>query len=285
MKTLSILILSLLCGTIFADTLYLSNNSVVKGTIISLDDTNVKIETLDGILDVEKNRIVRGEFLGEGNELSGNLVFEFLLNGIIKDSSGSGYPIVTKSIPYTNGVFGDKKSAIQSKGEGQYFYIESSKTINNIDNFTIAMNFYPEDTTDNRFLISNWGNTFANGKAEGRFSISVKGRNLVFFVVDSKGYYQSLGAVDVLNLKQWNSVAFRFYSGQLSIYVNGKTVATSNIPESKLSNGDWPLYFLTAKYGKDFSKYNIIGKIDNIKMYDAFLTDKELNLLYKIENM
>ncbi|MGL1890365.1 MAG: LamG domain-containing protein [Spirochaetaceae bacterium] len=285
MKTLSILILFLVGGLLSADTLYLSNNNVVKGKIIELSDTVVKIETSNGVLEVEKTRIVRGEFFGEGSELSGELVFEFLLDGKIKDTSGSGYPIVTKSIPYTEGVLNDEKAALESSGDGQYFYIEDSSSISEVDNFTIALNFYPVDTTKYRYLISNWENTLKGGKANGRFTLAVKGKNLVYNVVDSSGYHQALAVNDVLNLKQWNSIAMRFNSGEMSLYVNGETVGKNVIPLTTLLKGSWPLYFLTYKFGLDFTTYNIVGKIDNIKMYNAFLSDSELNLLYKIENM
>ena len=43
----------------------------------------------------------------------------------------------------------------------------------------------------------------------------------------------------------------------MSIYLNGQTVAENNISSETLMKGDWPIYFLTAKYGNDFKKYNI----------------------------
>ncbi len=270
----------------FADSIYLSNNNVVKGTIVSMDSKVVKIETADGILEVDKDKIVRGEFFGEGDELSGNLVFEFLIDGSIKDSSGSGYKVKTKSIPYTEDILNDENGALWSKGEGQYFYIEDSRTISEIDEFTIAMNFYPDDTTEQRYLLSNWYSIFKDRKAEGRFSVSVLNKTIVFFVVDSKGYYQSIAAKDVLNLKEWNSVAVRFGMGEMSIFVNGETVAESTISTDTLLKGEWPLYFMTAKTSinkkDDFKKYNIKGKLDKIKMFDSTLSDNELNLLYKL---
>lgn len=279
--TILVIIVFVSFNSLFSDSLYLANNNVVKGKIVSMDDKIVRIETANGILEVEKTKIVRGEFFGEGNELSGDLILEFLLNGKIKDSSGNGYPVKTKSIPYTKGVFNDDKGALKSEGEGQYFYVENSKMLNEIDSFTVAMNFYPQDTSENRFLVSNWNNTYGNGKAEGRFSLSVLGDSLMFFVVDSKGYYQSVGAKNVINLKKWNSIAVRFNKGELSLFVNGKTVAKNSISETELLKGEWPLYFLTAKYGENFKKYNIIGYIDNIKVFNTSLSDSELNLLYK----
>lgn len=282
MKTLSILILFFVPVLLFSDTLYLSNSNVVKGTIKSIDDDGIKIETADGLLEVSRSKIVRGEFFGDGDELSGDLVLEFLFDGKIKDSSGNSYPVKSKSIPYTLGINGDESGAIESKGNGEYFYIESSESISKIEEFTIAMNFFPEDTSSNTFLISNWENTFENYKAEGRFSLSVLNESIVFYVVDSNGYYQSLVAKDVLKLKEWNSVAISFSTGEMSIFVNGETVARNTISEDSLLKGNWPLYFLTAKYGKDFKNYNIKGKLDNFKMFDSALSDNELNLLYKL---
>lgn len=282
MKSVILIIIICIKSTLlFCDSLYLSNNSIVKGTIISLGEDIVRIETQNGILEVDKSRIVRGEFFGTGKELSGELVFEYLLDGRIKDSSGNSYIIKSKSIPYTEGVLNDEKGALQSKGSGQYFYIEDSKKISEIDNFTISLNFYPVDTSENRFLISNWKNTFSDGKAEGRFSLSVLNKDLIFFVVDSNGYYQSVGSKDILKIKEWNSLAIRFNDGEMSLWVNGETVAKNRIKENRLLKGNWPLFFLTAKYGNDYNKYNIIGNIDNIRMYNTSLNDEELNLLYK----
>ncbi|MBN2618321.1 MAG: LamG domain-containing protein [Spirochaetales bacterium] len=282
MKTLYIFILSLVGVIIFSDTLYLSNGNSVKGSIVSLNDTLVKIETQNGILEVSKDKIVRGEFFGNGQEISGNTILEFLFDGKIKDSSGNAYPVKTKSIPYDTGVLNDEGGAIKSSGNGEYFYIENSKTISDIEEFTLAMYIFPEDTSENTFLISNWGNTYKDGKADGRFSLSVKNRNIAYFVVDSNGYYQSVFAQDVIELKKWNSVAIRFTKGELSIYVNGATVASNKISENSLLKGNWPLYFLTAKNGDDYKKYNFKGKLDKFMMLDSSLSDNELNLLFKL---
>jgi len=279
-----ILIIFLSVGYLYSDSIYLSNGNVIKGSIIFMDKDLAKIETADGVLEIEKKRIVRGEFFGDGNELSGDLVFEFSIDGNIKDTSGSGYKIKTKSIPYTEDVLNDENGALLSKGGGEYFYIEDSKTISDIEEFTIAMSFYPIDTTEQSYLISNWQNTYKNRKAEGRFSLSILNKTVVLFVVDSNGYYQSIAASDVLKLKEWNSIAMRFGSGKMSLYVNGKTVAENTIPTQTLLKGEWPLYFMTAKYVKnrveDFKKYNIKGKLDKIRMWDSTLSDNELNLLY-----
>ncbi len=279
MKKIFLLII-LLNSFIYADNLYLSNDNIVKGKILSINEEVVRIETSDGILEVNKERIVRGEFFGTGKELSGNLVFEFLCDGTIKDSSGNAFSVITKSIPYIEDKLNEKSSALLSKGDGQYFYIENSSRISEIEEFTIAMSFYPEDTSDNRFLISNWKNTYGDKKAEGRFSLSVLGTSLVFYVVDTEGYFQSISVKDRLELKKWNNLAIRFFKGTMSIYLNGQTVAENNISSETLMKGDWPIYFLTAKYGNDFKKYNIKGRIDKIKMFDSALTDNELNLLY-----
>lgn len=283
MKTLYIFTLLIASTLSMADSLYLSNNNVVTGTIVSMSEDIIKIETDNGILEVGKDKIVRGEFYGDGDEINGNLVFEFLFDGKIKDSSGSGYPIKSKSIPYREGVDGKKNGAIHSSGTGQYFYIENSNTISAIEEFTIAMNFFPEDTSENSFLISNWKNTNSKtGQAEGRFSLSIYKTTIAFYVVDSKGYYQSLFSKDKFNLKEWNSLAIRFSEGKMSLYVNGETVGENEISLGTLLKGNWPIYFMTAENGEDFEKYNFKGKLDKIKMFDSTLSDKELNLLYKL---
>lgn len=280
-----ILIIFLASEFLFGDMVHLSNGNVIKGTIIDLNEDGIRIETGDGVLEVTRDKIVSGEFFGSGQEVEGNLVFEFLIDGNIKDTSGSGYKIKTKSIPYTEDRLSDPKGALLSKGEGEFFYIEDSSTISQVEEFTLGMDFYPEDTTSNCFLISNWENTYKDRKAEGRFSLSVLNRTVVFFVVDSNGYYQSIAASNVLNIKEWNSLAIRFGEKKMSIYVNGKTVAEQTISTEKLYKGSWPLYFMTAKYVgssgvTDFRKYNIIGRLDRIRMWDSSLTDSELNLLY-----
>lgn len=269
-----------LCQNLIADTLYLSNGNVVKGVMLSANEEIIKFETQNGILEVDKSKIIRGEFFGSGEELSGDLVFEFLFDGRIKDSSGNGHQVKTRSIPYVPGVLNDDKGAIESDGNNRYFYITNGSRVSEYDEFTIAMDFWPMDTTNNSFLISQWENTFNGGKAEGRLSLSVKNRDLMFFVVDEDGFYQSLGKKDIINLKDWNTIAVKFKEGEMSLYVNGETVASNTISKNALLKGEWPIYFLTAFAGDDFKLFNVIGKLDNIKMFDAALTDGELNILY-----
>lgn len=274
------LICFFLCQNTIADTLYLSNGNVVKGVMLSATDKVIKFETQNGVLEVDKSKIVRGEFFGSGEELSGDLIFEFLFDGRVKDSSGNGNQIKTRSIPYVPGMLNDAKGAIESDGNNRYFYILNGSKVSDVEEFTVAMSFWPKDTTKNSFLISQWENTFDRGKAEGRFSLSVKNRDLMFFVVDEDGYYQSLGKKDIINLKEWNTIAIKFKEGEMSLFVNGETVASNTISKTSLRKGEWPIYFLTAKAGDDLKLYNAIGKLDNVKMFDVALTDSELNLLY-----
>jgi hypothetical protein len=65
MKIRCIFILLLISISIYPDSIYLSNGNLVTGEIISLTEDVIKIKTKDGILEVDKNKIVRGEFLGQ----------------------------------------------------------------------------------------------------------------------------------------------------------------------------------------------------------------------------
>lgn len=282
MKVLYIFILSIALFSLNADSIYLSNNNVVTGTIVSMTEDIVKIDTTNGILEVKKENIVRGEFFGTGEEISGTKLLEFLLDGSIRDSSGMGYPVTTKSIPYDNGVDGENKGALKSNGDGQYFFIKEGTDLTTFDEFTIAMYFYPEDTSKNSFLVSCWNNTLKDGKANGRFSLSVMKTSLAFYIVDAQGYYQSVSIKDKLKLMEWNAIAIRYKEGEMSIYINGETAVSNKVPREGLLEGDWPIYFMTAKYRDDYKYYNLKGKLDKITMWDSSLSDKELNLLYKL---
>lgn len=270
---------------LFSDTLYISNGNIINGTIKSLDESSVKIETPDGILEVDKSKIVKGEFSGEGEDYLEDTLFFFQINGDIKDISDNKMPVKVQSIPYTEDRENIKSSALLSKGTGQYFYIEDSSFLNSVVEFTLAMDFYPEDTSKQTFLVSNWYSTYKNGKAVGRFSLSVLNRDVVFFIVDGNGNYQSIVAGKSLELKSWNKLAVRYNRGEVSIFVNGETVAESSFTNNKLFLGDWPIYFMTSKYafkdGKtDMSMFNIKGKLDKIRMLGFSLSDNELNSLF-----
>jgi hypothetical protein len=121
------------------------------------------------------------------------------------------------------------------------------------------MFLYPQDTSRNTFLFSQWDSTYSDGKAKGRMSLSIQNRNLMFFIVDSEGNYHGVGASDCLNLRAWNVVAVTYLKGEMTIYTNGETRVRKTLSNKGLLKGEWPLYFLTANDSLKNDKYNIVG--------------------------
>lgn len=242
-----------------------------------MDEEALKLKTENGILEIQKEDVVSGEFTGSGSRLFTDLLGEFLFEGSVKDSSGNNLEVVTKSILYTENEEGTASSALFSKGEGNYFYIKGESLPSSPKEFTISFRLWPVRENTTKYLVSQWKSTRGK-KAEGRVAICYKDEAITFYIVDEKGNYQSLWVKDLLKADEWNNLAFTYKEGYMKIFHNGEVKGEHKISGTGLYSGEFPLYILTAAppEGKGFSYYNPRCRLDDFRIFSKALREEDV---------
>ncbi|MCK4542811.1 MAG: LamG domain-containing protein [Spirochaetales bacterium] len=278
-----LIFLLILLSPLSADEVELMNGDLVTGKIISMDEQIIRLRTSFGVVEVERRRVKTG-FFGPYNELpQEGLIAYFPFNGGLNDFSGQNRELFNSgTVIFSDGVDSSEESAFESNGTGQYLYLEESEELNTLNSFTLCFWIYREDRAGTHYMVSKWENS-SEDRAEGKFALSYRNQDITFYIVDKTGYYHSLRARDVLLDERWNHVAASFEGGTLRLYVNGESVAEEKIPEIELYVDSSPLVLLSAKSSTDdpWGYYNVTGRIDNFRLYNRGLSDKEIEIIYK----
>jgi hypothetical protein len=288
---------------LYADELELSNGDIITGTIVSMDEEEVVIETEYGRLTIKRKFVKKGIFAGEDaviitsenpyNQDSAvidysldipgkGLVCELLFDNSLSDTSGTMYTIKNiNNIPFCTGIDGIENHAVSSDGSGRYLVITDYKELDVVNSFTISFWIYVEIWGKTQYILSKWTSTEGE-KAEGKFAIHTKQGFVLCYIVDAAGTYYNVFTEKPMKLHVWNHIAILFDKGKTQIYVNNQLAGNKTFGFTGLKQDSSPLYILTAKAvkGNTYAYYNLFGMLDNLRIYSRSLSEEEIAALY-----
>ncbi|MBN1699812.1 MAG: LamG domain-containing protein [Spirochaetales bacterium] len=299
----------LICTTLsasfcFADTLELTNGDTITGTIVSMDEEKVIVQTDYGLLQIRREYIKEGIFTSNGEGMSGQnmennpiegsgtekpanppvrgLIGEFLFNGNLLDTSGhSDILLNVNNTGFGKGADNSEKSAIEADGTGKYLFTSSLKEFDECHSFSISLWVYIRNSTKSQYLISKWASS-SGEKAEGKVALNIKVPAIRCFVVDAEGYHHNLHVAEAIKQEQWQHIVVICDMGELRLYVDNKLYGKKQYSFTRLKKDNAPLYILTAKANnaRTWSYYNCDGLIDSLRIYDRMLSEAEIAALY-----
>jgi len=300
-----ILILSVLQPG-WSDYLELTNGDHISGTIVSMNETTVKLKTSYGNIDIPRKEIVSGQFgdavvkntaaakteTAETRKKTSNtttavvpaegIVVEYLFDGILRDTSGNNHAIKKMNNVFFGNGFTDKtNTAVVSDGIGAYLEVENSSRLENLDSLTLSCWFYIQAEAGNQYLISKWEKTTGQ-KAEGKFALSYSNKNIYYYIVDENGFFQGLKQEVSITQQKWYHLAATYSKGKLKLYLNGENIAEKQLTAKGLYKEKSPVYLMSAKSftPEGWAYYNLKGRLDNVRIYNRELPLNEIRLLY-----
>lgn len=214
--------------------------------------------------------------------LQDGLVAYFPFNGNANDESGKGNDgTAMGNVSLTTNRFGEKNSAYNFNGG--YIKLNNCPLVsgfNNISEFTISLWL-------NSSKIPS-GSMFVQSTANGNYS------NLTLYLSDQKAYYDVfpppygfLGSPQLITLNTWKHLVIERKGNYRAIYLDGTLVATDNSAEQYTNTGgygnDLNYNVSQALIGKTHQTNNgwdFNGKLDDIRIYNRLLSEKEIKILY-----
>lgn len=266
-----------------ADRLELRNGDVITGTIESMDETQIRIRTDYGLLEVDRGAVALGEF-GSGHVVAADsLIFEFRLNGNLYDTAGD-YRLINNGMRFVPDATGLPESALHSDGGGTYLSVAPREELNGLDEFTLTFDVRAASASGTCYLAAKW--TTADGEAaDGKFALQYSGSALTLYVVGPDGEYSWTSARGAIETGEWTQIATTFAFGKATIYVDGSEAGSRTMSFSTLLDEDAPLLFMTAQARTDdsYGHYNTVGDIDNIRLYRRALSASEIAALSGVQ--
>lgn len=230
-----------------------------------------------------------------------NLVAFWKFNGNAKDSSGNGHDGELKTgwtgpgdAPVDGGTL-PKLVADRFGRTNMAYYFENAATIEvpynsalNPQSFTISLWIKRHGTNCNNYFFSlnRW-----NG-----YKFQLQCNNFLFLTFHGdNGYHDVDSNPGVIPDEEWTYAAVTYTNGTMNFYINGQLVKsaaitgvplTLNEPVNLAIGNELPKDEYTINSSDDYTYYGgdyFIGSLDDIRFYNAALTEAEILSIYTIE--
>ncbi len=274
-------LLLLPCVCAFSDTLELSNGDRITGHITSMDEDYVVVKTDYGEIKIDRSHVVSGSFGPQTAIPTEGLLFHFDFEGDFADMSGNSYAMESRNgVTLVAGVDNKAQSAASADGSGQYLEVQTGEELDGLNTFSLSFWILIRDAAKFQYLVSKWSST-SGENADGKFALSCGGGHLALYVVDEQGAYHSVVVNNVVSLNEWTHVAVVLEPGAVRLFADGDLVRESSLGFQSLYRDNSSILFLTAATGSspDWSRYNVVGAIDKIRLYNRALSEAEVRTL------
>jgi len=189
------------------------------------------------------------------------------------DSSGNSLTGTATGTTITSGKFGNSRNF----AGGNYITIGSSSIVNSIAN-QLTVSAWVNDTTPSRsydYIVSN--DRDCCGAYKG-YSLWISGSHAIFQIWDSNSAQHSLTSIQTISAGTWTHLTGVFDGKTLYIYINGVLDNTVSFSGTIGTPATYPFYI--GGMGLDPSTYDILGQIDEVRVYNRGLSAIEVNQLY-----
>lgn len=203
--------------------------------------------------------------------VTGEMVAHYTFNGNVDDSSGYDNNGTAYNLIGAVGVDGNEGSGYYFNGENAYIRIANSASLNSEDAVSVSLWLNADKIENNeRYPISF-------GLWDHRWKISTYGE-IVKWTLKTTDAVLDVVTQTPLAANKWYHVVGLYDGVSSTIYLNGK------VESSALQSGTIPQSGVDLIIGRAYTTedgYNFQGKLDDIRIYDYALSDKEIQDLYK----
>jgi hypothetical protein len=186
--------------------------------------------------------------------------------GTTTNNAGSGGQSMNGSIAgaawSNNGKFGKALNFLNTNDKVDF----GSPILTGTGDFTITSWLNTSNAPGTNSIVSNYGGSTCSSGLE----FYVSGNKLGTYI--NGGYLW--GAIPI-NSNTWYHVVTMRTNGIVSIYVNGKLDTSGSVPNTIGANCN-----LTVGNGPNYTSERFVGLIDEVKIYNAALSDEEIKIDY-----
>ena len=215
-----------------------------------------------------------------------SIVAYYPFNGNADDESGNGRNPTYNGATLTSDRFGNANSAYEFSGAVDG-HIEYSANGLPEANRTISLWFYVPDVSNRPGLFGYGG----NGSCGTTLFMGLNCTGTAqYFVQGHCGYNQAGYAYPAPPINQWYHWVLTINGSSQKIYVNGELKSTNNtFGGSTATGGTAELSFGVITHTSGLAPYTDVnvgylqGKLDDIRIYDAAMTDEQVLQLYQNE--
>lgn len=213
------------------------------------------------------------------------LVAYYPFNGSANDMSGNNSDGILYGVIPSKDRQGKDKSAYYFNGQDSYIVVPNSTTLNSINKAISLAAWIKIDPTTNydgythHHIISK-GATYGNLWADFALGIS-KVRQIDFEETNKTNSPERFNSEQTLQHDRWYHLVATFEENTIKLYLDGKLLKVDQSPHSVFRNSSQPFY-IGCRYRNPLVGV-FKGSIDDIRIYNRVLSDKEVLKLYSSE--
>jgi flagellar hook assembly protein FlgD len=258
----------------------LSSTTVAKPTFTAPEvDTNYPFSLVvnDGIADSPADEVI---VTVKKSSLNDGLVAWYPFNGNANDESGNGNNGTVYGVNLTTDRFSYADKAYHfNSSERDFIKLPNNVITSNVEEFSVSAWYYDTSVDPNY-----QGRSIIHGSGEAEYGLSTF-NNTGQFKVKLQQDSQWHGVVDGKPRRNiWTHIVGVYVKGgQVKLYINGNLFGQVSVPSSNLFTIN-NLYTAIGVIDASWNQWQFWdGDIDDIKIYNRAINDKEVFALYKEE--
>lgn len=280
MKKLVFLFLLCFSFTINADIVYLKDGRKLTGEIESITSSTIVIITDYGKITVNRSQVAGGVFYQGNGELIKTKLDPLLdLNFLDNTKDLAKNPNKTEvfgKLDFEDNQNASPKSAIKSSGKGNYLKITPTKSLVDLNAFTLHFKIKPSNISQAGYVFSFYAD---KNNTEGKIALFQTNGMLVLYLMDKDKAYHSFTLDKILlENNKWDTITITFDNSKIKAYKNYAEAYVKDTKFSDLNCPDINFYLFTAYNSKEnnFISHNFASSLEFFKIYDQALSLEEI---------
>lgn len=230
--------------------------------------------------------------------LTKGLILNLPFNGDAKDNSGYEHHGINNNATMTTDRHGNPNSAYSFNGRTSYIDVPHSKWFNL--NYEATFSAWIYQTSINQDLITPTlysGRIIEKGNAgvNNGFMMdaihavnTVTSENDICNCADEQTAIRFIGGNAAYSnkncyaLNEWQHIIVTFKNGEVKLYYNGVLVSRTILSNTSIPNNSLPVRIGATQPLNGFNHLTFRGKIDEVRIYNRALNEREVKALYKL---
>lgn len=212
--------------------------------------------------------------------LTNGLVAYYPLNGNADDVSGNGNNGTTNDVNYVTNQFDVPNGAIQFNGGSSAVTVQPSASLNLTPSFTLSGWLYSINLNPSRAgLIAKGGASSSVTQWMARWG----GNGTFSLWIGNGSQYSEFLSKSIYSEGTWEAFAMSFNvtNGTINLYVNGNLDTNYTTTLTSFSS---PSSVLMLGNQVSFNGNQLIGCLDNVRIYNRALSTNEVQAVYQFES-
>lgn len=229
------------------------------------------------MIDLSSNSVLEAIDFSEVGITDG-LVAWYPLNGNTRDYTENRNDATNYGATITNGL---NQLAYSFDGSGQHIMIADNLTLKMPSMFSVS--FFFKTNKPRSYMVSKGDGAY--GTKEWNIGFNTEGKIALRVVSSDNNKSKHLKTIELYTDNEWHNACFSWATGNLLLFIDGGMPSLEILQDDAFNdiyNSSSSVCIGTELWGGPVGSYKFDGKIQDVRIYNRALSEKEIKLMYEL---